>query len=136
MGSKVSACLYIDRQVLETAKQVGLNVSRVSENALIRAIERLEGRKPETGLNSRAEIEGRGLARGQSQSLTQAVTQSFTHTRLQTVTQQKHACRGCQTSSTDVASRFIFSVCHRFHRLFISTRAAMMPNTIAMKSAV
>jgi post-segregation antitoxin (ccd killing protein) len=37
MGSKVSTCLYIDKRVLDTAKRVGLNVSRVSENALIEA---------------------------------------------------------------------------------------------------
>jgi post-segregation antitoxin (ccd killing protein) len=44
---KVSACLYIGRDVLETAKRLGLNVSRVSENALIEAIGRLQG--PEAG---------------------------------------------------------------------------------------
>lgn len=38
---KVSACLYIGRGVLETAKRLGLNVSRVSENALVEAIGRL-----------------------------------------------------------------------------------------------
>jgi post-segregation antitoxin (ccd killing protein) len=38
---KVSACLYIGREVLETAKRLGLNVSRVSENALVEAIGRL-----------------------------------------------------------------------------------------------
>jgi post-segregation antitoxin (ccd killing protein) len=43
---KVSACLYIGRDVLKTAKRLGLNVSRVSENALIEAIGRLQG--PET----------------------------------------------------------------------------------------
>lgn len=42
-----------------------------------------------------------------------------------------YAYRSCQILSTDVASRFIFPVCHRFHRLFTSTRAAMMPITIA-----
>ena len=45
-GGKVSACLYIGREVLETAKESGLNLSRVSENALIEAIGRLHG--PET----------------------------------------------------------------------------------------
>jgi len=40
---KVSTCLYISRQVLEAAKKSGLNVSRVSENALVEAIGRLEG---------------------------------------------------------------------------------------------
>ena len=45
-GGKVSACLYIGREVLETAKRMGLNLSRVSENALAEAIGRLQG--PET----------------------------------------------------------------------------------------
>ncbi len=44
MSRKVSTCLYIDRAVMETARRVGLNVSRVSENALIEAIGRLRGR--------------------------------------------------------------------------------------------
>jgi len=39
---KVSTCLYISRQVLETAKKAGLNLSKVSENALIEAIGRLQ----------------------------------------------------------------------------------------------
>jgi len=34
MSNKVSTCLYIDKSVLEAARQVGLNVSRMSENAL------------------------------------------------------------------------------------------------------
>jgi post-segregation antitoxin (ccd killing protein) len=53
MGNKVSTCLYIDKGVLETAKRVGLNVSRVSENALKEAIGRLTEPKRETGLRSR-----------------------------------------------------------------------------------
>ena len=60
MGSKVSACLYIDRKILESAKQVGLNISKVSENALIEAIGRLRNPKPGTVLNSRPRVEGRG----------------------------------------------------------------------------
>jgi len=38
MGSKRLACLYIDGEVLEAAKKMGLNVSKVSENALVKAI--------------------------------------------------------------------------------------------------
>jgi hypothetical protein len=33
MGSKASTCLYLDKKIVETAKQAGLNVSKVSENA-------------------------------------------------------------------------------------------------------
>jgi post-segregation antitoxin (ccd killing protein) len=40
---KVSACLYIGREVLETARRSGLNLSRVAENALVEAIRKLGG---------------------------------------------------------------------------------------------
>ena len=49
---KVSACLYIGRGVLETAKRLGLNVSRVSENALTEAIGRLQGPEAGSGLGN------------------------------------------------------------------------------------
>lgn len=61
MGSKVSTCLYLNQEIVRTAKQVGLNISKVSENALLDAIRRLKGPKPETGLNSPARVEGRGM---------------------------------------------------------------------------
>lgn len=64
MGSKKSACLYLDKEILETAKQMGLNVSRVSENALVEAIKRLSGPKQETVLDSRPRVEGRDLNPG------------------------------------------------------------------------
>jgi hypothetical protein len=38
---------------------LGLNVSKVSENALIEAIGRLRGPEQGNGLRSRAEVEGR-----------------------------------------------------------------------------
>ena len=62
MGSKVSTCLYIDRAVIEAARQLGLNLSRVSKNALVEAIGRLSGPEPGMGLESRArgDVEGRG----------------------------------------------------------------------------
>jgi hypothetical protein len=62
MSNKVSTCLYIDKEVLETARQVGLNLSKVAENSLIEAIDRLTGQKLGTGFNSQtpAIIEGRG----------------------------------------------------------------------------
>ncbi len=62
MRNRKSTCLYIDRKILETAKQVGLNVSRVSENALKEAIGRLGGPERETGLKSPTSAEGRGRA--------------------------------------------------------------------------
>jgi len=50
MGYRKSTCLHLDNEIVETAKQTGLNISRVSENALIGAIERLGGPKPGTSL--------------------------------------------------------------------------------------
>ena len=44
MGNKRSTCLYIDEEILETAKKIGLNVSKVSENALVEAIRRTPSR--------------------------------------------------------------------------------------------
>ena len=52
MGDRKSTCLYLDRGVVETAKRMGLNVCRVSENAMVEARGRLGGPKPETGLDS------------------------------------------------------------------------------------
>jgi hypothetical protein len=62
MGNKISTCLYIDRDTLETARQAGLNVSKVAENSLIEAIRRLTDPKPETSLSSQPkhDVEGRG----------------------------------------------------------------------------
>ena len=60
VGSKKSTCLYINKEILETAKQIGLNISKVSENALIKAIRRLGGPDPGSGLDSRPRLEGRG----------------------------------------------------------------------------
>jgi len=45
VGNKKSACLYIDREVLEAAKKIGLNASKVAENALVEAIRRLSDPK-------------------------------------------------------------------------------------------
>jgi hypothetical protein len=46
---KVSTCLYISRDVLKTAKDLGLNVSKVSENALVEAVGRLQGTETRNG---------------------------------------------------------------------------------------
>ena len=56
---KVSTCLYISREVLETARRSGLNLSRVSENALVEAIGRLHCPEPETARNRAFVGEGR-----------------------------------------------------------------------------
>jgi len=64
MGKKRSTCLYLDTRVVETARKVGLNVSRVSENALKEAIRRLGEPKQETALGNPARREGRDLNPG------------------------------------------------------------------------
>ena len=64
MRNKISTCLYIDRGVLESARNVGLNISKVSENALIRAIDMLQGAKPATGLVSLPPHDYEGEGRG------------------------------------------------------------------------
>ena len=56
---KVSACLYVSKEVLANAKRLGLNVSKVSENALVDAIGRLRGPKPATGSACDEFLEGR-----------------------------------------------------------------------------
>ena len=60
VGNRESTCLYLNQEVVETARKVGLNLSRVSENVLFEAIGRLEGPKQETSLRSQAGSEGRG----------------------------------------------------------------------------
>ena len=50
MGSKRSACLYIDKETLETANKIGLSISKVSEKALKEAVSRLSDPKDGTGL--------------------------------------------------------------------------------------
>ena len=42
MGTKRRVLLYIDIETIRNAKQIGLNLSKVSENALKSAIRRLE----------------------------------------------------------------------------------------------
>lgn len=59
MRIKKSTCLYLDAEVVETAREMGLNVSKVSENALVEAIRRLGGPELAKGLNGLADSEGR-----------------------------------------------------------------------------
>jgi hypothetical protein len=56
---KISTCLYISKEVLGTAKRLGLNLSRVSENALTEAIGRLKG--PEIGNGPENVVRGVGF---------------------------------------------------------------------------
>jgi hypothetical protein len=59
MSDKVATCLYMSKEVVEAARKVGLNLSKVAENALIEAIRRLHCPEPETA-RSRAFVgEGR-----------------------------------------------------------------------------
>ena len=82
MGSKVSTCLYINKKVLETARRVGLNISKVSENALVDAIGRLTGPERGTVLNSPARAEGRGRDSNQGARLHRPVGYQATSPQL------------------------------------------------------
>jgi post-segregation antitoxin (ccd killing protein) len=42
-GEKAHTTLYLDKNVVKRAKEIGLNISKTCENALIEAIRRLEG---------------------------------------------------------------------------------------------
>lgn len=43
MGKKTKLTIYVDQEVILKAKDIGLNLSKFCEKALIRAIEALEG---------------------------------------------------------------------------------------------
>ncbi len=46
MGKKRNVLLYMDEEIVEKAKKIGLNISQYCENCLKQAIERLEGLNP------------------------------------------------------------------------------------------
>jgi len=56
MGNMKSVCLYIGEDILEIAKRIGLNASKVSENALEEAISHLGSPKMGTALHSPARV--------------------------------------------------------------------------------
>ncbi len=41
MANKTKVTLYISKEIIEKAKEIGLNLSKVCENALIRSIKAL-----------------------------------------------------------------------------------------------
>jgi hypothetical protein len=49
MGKKKKVLLYIEVETIKKAKDLGLNLSKVSENALKEAVRRLEGLNSEIG---------------------------------------------------------------------------------------
>ena len=51
MKNKQNITLYLDREVIEKARELGLNISKVCENALIQAIKALESIFTEKGGN-------------------------------------------------------------------------------------
>ncbi len=59
MRKKKSTCLYLDAIVVETARKLGLNISKVSENALAEAVRRLGNPEQGKNLKSPANPEGR-----------------------------------------------------------------------------
>jgi hypothetical protein len=60
MSNKVATCLYMSKEVVEAARKVGLNLSKVSENALIESTSRLRSPKQETEPYRSSLLEGRG----------------------------------------------------------------------------
>ncbi len=60
MRDRKSTCLYLDQEVVETAKKFRLNMSRVSDNALLDAPGRLRKPKQGTSLQTLTDLEGRG----------------------------------------------------------------------------
>jgi hypothetical protein len=52
MGKKIRVNLTIDEDVVEKAKEIGLNISKVSENALIRTINAIESSYTQNRFNS------------------------------------------------------------------------------------
>lgn len=52
MGKSVITSIRVDEDVLREAKELGLNVSKISENALKEAIRRLKGENSQNILNS------------------------------------------------------------------------------------
>ena len=59
-GPKAAACLYISKDVLESARRMGLNLSRVAENALVEAVGRLSRPEQTSGTETRRGLWGRG----------------------------------------------------------------------------
>ncbi|MDH5376399.1 MAG: type II toxin-antitoxin system CcdA family antitoxin [Candidatus Bathyarchaeota archaeon] len=51
MGKKVVTSIRIDKDILRTAKELGLSVSKISENALKEAIRRLQTPVQQTEIN-------------------------------------------------------------------------------------
>jgi len=42
MGRKVTVGIYVNEKIVKKAREIGLNLSKISENALKKAIERLD----------------------------------------------------------------------------------------------
>ncbi len=59
MRIKKSTCLYLDAEVVETAREMGLNVSKVSENAMVEAIRRRGGPEKGDDPRNKPSFEGR-----------------------------------------------------------------------------
>lgn len=52
-GKKDNVMLYLDPNVVREARELGLNLSKVCENALKEAIRRLKGENPQNNLDSK-----------------------------------------------------------------------------------
>jgi len=79
MRKKKSTCLYLDKEVVETARRMGLNISKVSENALKATIRRLESPKQADSLRSQANLEGRDRDSNPGAGLHRPAKESLSH---------------------------------------------------------
>ena len=64
MGRKIVTSIRIDEKVFRKAKELGLNVSKVTENALIDMIKRITGSEPEKDCGCESESENMVLRPG------------------------------------------------------------------------
>ena len=64
MGRKIVTSIRIDEKVFRKAKELGLNVSKVAENALIDMIKRIEGSETKKDCDCRLENENLVLRAG------------------------------------------------------------------------
>ena len=51
-GKKKNVVIYLDPEVVKEAKELGLNISKICENALKEAVRRLKGEYSQNNLNS------------------------------------------------------------------------------------
>ena len=59
--NKKSVMVYLDPEVVKEARELGLNISRICENALKEAIRRLKGENSQNNFNHQEMVGPRGF---------------------------------------------------------------------------